>query len=40
MDTAKAKVFHYIEVFDNRQRLHSSLSYQAPVDYEHNRPVA
>ncbi len=40
IDTAKAKVFHYIEVFYNRQRLHSSLSYQSPVDYEHNLPVA
>jgi len=27
-------IFDYIEVFSNRQRLHSSLGYQTPADYE------
>ena len=39
-DAARAKVFRYIEVFYNRQRLHSSLGYRSPVDYERGRPVS
>lgn len=31
---ARAVVFEYLEVFFNRQRLHSALGYQSPVDYE------
>ena len=31
---AKAKIFEYIEVFYNRQRRHSSLGNQSPVDFE------
>ncbi|MGA8682649.1 MAG: IS3 family transposase [Acidimicrobiales bacterium] len=27
-------VFEFIEVFYNRQRLHSSLNYMTPVEYE------
>lgn len=40
LDTARAKIFHYVEVFYNRQRLHSSLGYRSPDDYEYRRPVA
>jgi len=31
---ARSKVFEWIEVFYNRQRLHSTLGYQAPAVYE------
>lgn len=31
---ARSAVFDYVEVFYNRQRLHSSLGYRSPVDYE------
>jgi transposase InsO family protein len=31
---AKAAVFEFIEVWYNRQRLHSSLGYQTPIEYE------
>jgi transposase InsO family protein len=31
---ARTAVFEFIEVFYNRQRLHSSLSYASPVDFE------
>lgn len=31
---ARTAVFEYIEVFYNRQRLHSSLGYLSPADYE------
>lgn len=31
---AKEKIFEYIEVFYNRKRLHSSLCYDTPVEYE------
>jgi transposase InsO family protein len=31
---AKSAIFAYIEVYYNRQRIHSSLGYFSPVDYE------
>ncbi|MDA0989190.1 MAG: IS3 family transposase [Verrucomicrobia bacterium] len=33
-EEARQVIFEYIEVFYNRQRLHSSIGYQSPVDYE------
>jgi putative transposase len=31
---AKAVIFEYIEVYYNRKRIHSSLGYVSPFDYE------
>ena len=31
---ARAAIFEFIEVWYNRERLHSSLGYLAPMDYE------
>ena len=33
-DQARASIFEYVEVFYNRQRLHSSLGYQSPEQFE------
>jgi len=33
-DEARIDIFDYIELFYNRQRLHSSLGYRTPVDFE------
>jgi putative transposase len=35
-DHARAQIFDYIETFYNRQRAHSALDYQSPVDFELN----
>ena len=34
--TAKAELFDYIETFYNRERLHSTLGYRSPEEYEHD----
>jgi transposase InsO family protein len=31
---ARTQIFDYIESFYNRQRAHSALNYQSPVDFE------
>lgn len=36
-EEAKRKIFEYIEVWYNRQRLHSSLGYKTPVQYEYEQ---
>ncbi len=33
-EETKSKIFEYIEVFYNRKRLHSTLDYQSPAEYE------
>ena len=33
-DEARSAIFDYIEVFYNRQRLHQTLGYKTPVEYE------
>jgi putative transposase len=33
-EEARGSLFEYIEVFYNRQRLHSTLGYRSPADYE------
>jgi transposase InsO family protein len=37
---AKASIFEYIEVFYNRQRLHSSLGYMSPLQFESQQHAA
>ena len=39
-EEAKLKIFDYIEVFYNRQRLHSSINYKTPVDFEKLKTVS
>lgn len=36
-ELARQAIFEYIEVFYNRQRIHSSLNYQSPAGYERRR---
>lgn len=37
-EEARAELFEYIEVFYNRKRLHSSLGYLSPAQFESNLP--
>ena len=37
-DEARANIFHYIEIWCNRRRRHSTLAYLSPADFEH-RPT-
>jgi transposase InsO family protein len=37
-EEAKKSIFEYIEVFYNNQRIHSSIGYQTPSDYERMYP--
>ena len=34
---ARTAIFEYLETFYNTRRLHSSLSYRSPADYEEDR---
>ena len=36
-DDARTALFDYIEIFYNRQRRHSTIGYQSPVDFEGSR---
>ena len=38
-EEARRALFEYIEVFYNRQRLHSTLGYLSPVQYEESRKL-
>jgi len=38
-DEARAQLFDYIEVFYNRQRLHSTLGYKSPAQFESTLPI-
>lgn len=38
-EDARSAIFEYIEIFYNRKRLHSTLGYTTPVDYERINPV-
>ena len=33
-DEAKSAIFEYIEIFYNRKRMHSTLGYLSPAEYE------
>ena len=38
-DEARAEIFEFIEVFYNRQRLHQSLAYVSPAEFEARQHV-
>jgi putative transposase len=39
-EEAKAAIFEFIEIFDNRQRLHQTLDYVSPIEFEHRAGVS
>ena len=39
-EEAKYKIFEYIEIFYNRQRIHSSIGYKTPVDFEKTKSLS
>jgi len=39
-EAAKKKIFEYIEVFYNRERIHSANDYLSPVDFEEIQKAA
>ncbi len=39
-EEAKTKIFDYIEVFYNRQRIHLAIGYKTPVDFEKSKTVS
>ena len=39
-EEARAAIFKYIEIFYNRQRLHQTLDYVSPVEFEHRAGVS
>jgi putative transposase len=39
-EEAKLKIFDFIEIFYNRQRIHSSIGYKSPVDFEKQNAVS
>ena len=36
-EVAKTAIFEYLEAFYNRTRIHSSLGYRSPADFERDR---
>ena len=38
-DEARLDIFEYIEVFYNRERLHSALDYMTPIQYVEHQHV-
>ena len=39
LEEAKLEIFEYIEVYYNKKRLHSTLGYMSPVEYEEKQEV-
>jgi putative transposase len=39
VEEARSEIFTYIEGYDNRVRLHSSLGYQSPIEFEQNLKI-
>jgi putative transposase len=39
-DPARASLFDYVEVFYNRQRRHSTINYEAPLEFEATRAAS